>query len=186
LVAYDRVRELSPKPDVIHDLPTDFGVVRAYQHGPDGGMPVVLLHCFWATSAMWADHMAALVGDFTVFTIDMLGQPGASVQSKSMLTANHCARCIDQVLNGLGLDEVHLVGHSYGGWTALQTAARFPERLATVTMIEPANTVARLSGKFWRNGAVLLLPGADRKRRIVEMFCGDPCQAACLTAWCSC
>ena len=44
---------------------------------------------------MWADDVAALVGDFTVFTIDMLGQPGASVQCKSMFTANLYARCID-------------------------------------------------------------------------------------------
>ena len=89
LAVYERVRSLSPKPDVVHDLPTQFGVVRAYQHGPDGGIPMVLLHCFWGTSAMWADHLAALVGDFTVYTIDMLG--------------------------GLGPRDVHLVGHSYAG-----------------------------------------------------------------------
>jgi pimeloyl-ACP methyl ester carboxylesterase len=174
LVVYDQVRTLSRKPDVIRDLPTEFGVVRVYQHGPDGGIPVVLLHCFWATSAMWADHVAALIGEFTVFTIDMLGQPGASVQSKAMLTANHCARCIDQVLNGLDLDGVHLVGHSYGGSAALQIAARAPARLASVTLAEPCNSVARLPGKFWRNGVVLVLPGVERKRRIVEKFCGHP------------
>jgi pimeloyl-ACP methyl ester carboxylesterase len=78
------------------------------------------------------------------------------------------------VLDGLSLHDVHLVGHSYGGWTALQTAAHVPDRLASVTLVEPANTVARLSGKFWRTGAVLLLPDVERKQRIVEMFCGHP------------
>lgn len=91
LAVYDRVRALSPNPEAVHDVPTEFGVVRVYQHGPDGGIPVVLLHCFWATSAMWAEHVPALTGDFTVYTVDLLGQPGASVQSKSMASAQHCA-----------------------------------------------------------------------------------------------
>lgn len=61
LAVYDRVRSLSPVPSAVHDVQTGFGVVRAYQDGPDGGVPLVLLHCFWATSAMWADHVPAVV-----------------------------------------------------------------------------------------------------------------------------
>lgn len=182
LAVYDRVRSLSPVPDAVHDVQTQFGVVRVYQHGPDGGVPLVLLHCFWATSAVWAEHIPALAGEFTVYTVDMLGQPGASVQTKSMLTAEHCGRCVNEVFDGLRVDGVHLVGHSYGGWTAVQTAARVPDRLASVTLIEPCNTVARLSGKFWRNGALLLLPGAERKKRIVEELLGHPRAGSVLDA----
>jgi pimeloyl-ACP methyl ester carboxylesterase len=123
---------------------------------------------------MWAEHIPALVGEFTVYTVDMLGQPGASVQTKSMATADHCARCMNEVLDGLGVDGVHLVGHSYGGWTAAQTAGRKSSRLASVTLIEPCNTVARLSGEFWRNGALLLVPGAERKQRTVAELLGRP------------
>jgi hypothetical protein len=46
LAVYERVRSLSPAPDVVHDVQTEFGVVRVYLHGPDGGVPLVLLHCF--------------------------------------------------------------------------------------------------------------------------------------------
>ena len=166
LAVYDRVRGLSPQPDAVHDVPTEFGVVRVYQHGSDGGTPVVLLHCFWATSAMWAEYVSSLTSDFTVYTVDLLGQPGASVQSRSMTSAQDCASCLDQALGGIGLAGVHLVGHSYGGWTAAQTAARIPDRLASVTLIEPVNTVARLSARFWRTGAVnghLKVPIGGRK-----------------------
>ena len=162
------------------DALTEFGVVRGYQHGPDGGVPRVLLHCFWATSAMWAEHIPALAGEFTVYTVDMLGQPGASVQTKSMVTADHCARCMNEVFGELGLAGVHLVGHSYGGWTATQTAARKSGRLTSVTLIEPCNTVARLSGKFWRSGALLLLPGAERKQNTVGDLVGRPAPGSTL------
>lgn len=55
----------------------------------------------------------------------------------------------------------------------MQTAAHMPDRLASATLIEPVNTVARW--KFWRKGALLLLfPGAERKKRIVEGLLGHP------------
>jgi len=155
LTVYDELRTLSPRPDVVHDVPTEFGTVRVYQHGPDRGVPVVLIHGFFLTSAMWWGQVAGLTGDFTVYALDMLGQPGASVQSKSMFSPAHSARCIDEVLQGLGLRDVNLVGHSYGGWLATHTAARAPCRLATVTLVDPAGTVARISAKFWRSLAVV-------------------------------
>lgn len=159
---------------------THYGVVRAYQHGPDGGVPLVLLNCFWATSAMWAEHVRALAGDFTIYTVDMLGQPGASVQTKPMKTPDDCARCLDELLEGLGLRRVHLVGHSYGGWTAAQAVARVPDRLASVTLIEPCNTVARLSAGFWRTAPLLMLPGAERKKRTVADILGQPAPGSLL------
>jgi hypothetical protein len=84
LAAYNEMRSGSPEPDVIHEVPTEFGIVRAYQHGPAGGDPIVLVRCLYASSPIWADHVRALVGDFTVYTLDMLGQPGASRQFKAM------------------------------------------------------------------------------------------------------
>ena len=92
LAVYDRVRSLSPAPDAVHDVGTEFGTVRAYQHGPNGGVPMVLLLCFWATSAMWAEHIPARTDDFTIYTVDILGQSGASEQTKPMKTPDHCAR----------------------------------------------------------------------------------------------
>lgn len=149
---YEEIRALSPPADAMRDVATKFGTVRVYRHGPAGRVPIVLLHGYFLTSAMWARQVAGLAGDFTVYTIDMPGQPGASMQSKSMRTPADCARCIDDVLTGLGLQDVHLVGYSYGGWLATHTAARFPQRLATMTLIDPASTGPNL-------GKVLDEPG---------------------------
>jgi pimeloyl-ACP methyl ester carboxylesterase len=175
LAAYDELRALSPRPEVVHDVPTKFGTVRVYQHGPNRGVPVVLIHGFFMTSAMWWHQVAGLTSDFTVYAIDMLGQPGASIQSKSMFTPADCARSIDSVLEGLGLRDVHLVGHSYGGWLATHTAARAPRRLATVTLVDPASTVARLSAKFWRSLALMLCrPRSVRAEHAAAWITGHP------------
>src|SRR5689334_15254289 len=99
----DELRALSPHPEVDHDVPTEFGTVRVYQHGCDRGIPLVLIHGFFLTSAMWWEQVTDLAGDFTVYVMDALGQPGASVQSKVMFAPAHSARCIDAVLEGLEL-----------------------------------------------------------------------------------
>jgi pimeloyl-ACP methyl ester carboxylesterase len=82
---YDEMRLLGPAPDVVHEVPTEFGTVRAYQHGPACGKPIVLVHCFYASSAMWAGQVPALVGDFTVYTIDCLA---------SRVQAGNRKRCV--------------------------------------------------------------------------------------------
>lgn len=139
------------------------------------GVPVVLIHGFFLSSAMWWQQVADLRRDFTIYAMDVLGQPGASVQSKMMPTAADCARNVDAALEGLGLRSVHLVGHSYGGWLATHTAARAPRRLATVTLIDPANTVARLSGRFWRSlGLLLSRPHSLWAERAAAWVMGHP------------
>ena len=175
LHVYDEVRALTSQPDVVHDIRTEFGEVRVYQHGPAGGPPVVLIHGFYLTSAMWWEQIRGLTSGFTVYTLDMLGQPGASTQTKAMTKPAQCARSIDAVLQHLDLRDVHLVGHSYGGWLATHTAALVPSRLSTLTLLDPAHTVARLSPQFWRSLALLLSrPHSARAEHAAAWVTGHP------------
>lgn len=172
LAQYEDLRALSPQPDVVHDVPTEFGAVRVYQHGPDDGVSVVLIHGFFLTSAMWWEQVGGLAGDFTVYVVDALGQPGASVQSKPMFTPAYSARCVDAVLEALNLHDAHLVGHSHGGWLATHTAATAPHRLASLTLVDPANTVTRLSARFWVSVALQGRPDSARARRAATWITG--------------
>ena len=172
LTQYEALRALSPQPAVVQDVPTEYGTVRVYQHGPDRGVSVVLIHGFFLTSAMWWEQVADLAGDVTVYVVDALGQPGGSVQSKPMFTPADSAHCVDAALEGLALHGVHLVGHSYGGWLATHTAAVAPQRLASLTLVDPANTVTRLSTRFWTSVALQGRPGSARARRAAIWITG--------------
>jgi len=44
----------------------------------------------------------------------------------------------DALLDALGLDRVHLVGHSLGGWIAAYLAIFYPHRFKSLTLITPA------------------------------------------------
>lgn len=172
LVHSETLRALTPQSDVVHDVPTEFGTVRVYQHGPRRGVAVVLIHGLFLTSAMWWEQVAGLSGDFTVYVMDALGQPGASIQTKAMHSPDDAARCIGAVLAELDLHHVHLVGHSYGGWLATHTAARAPHRLATVTLVDPAATAARLSARFWVSLALQGRPHSVRARSAAAWITG--------------
>lgn len=43
----------------------------------------------------------------------------------------------DQLFEQLGLDEVHLIGFSMGGWAAAEIASYYPRRLKSLTLITP-------------------------------------------------
>lgn len=172
---YEMAMAAGPEPVETCYIETRFGVTRVYRHGPEGGAPIVLVHAFWATAAMWAPNVGALSARHPVYCLDVLGQPGASVQTTPLRTPQDCADWLDDLLAARELGNVHLVGCSYGGWLALNQAIHAPERLATITLIEPANVFARSSVKF-KPTVLALLPVAPRQltRRAMAWAFGNP------------
>lgn len=59
------------------------------------------------------------------------------MQDRPLGGAEDQAAWLDEALTGLGLTRVHLIGHSFGGWSAANLASRHPERIATLTLWEP-------------------------------------------------
>ncbi|WP_405875061.1 alpha/beta fold hydrolase [Streptomyces sp. NBC_00005] len=124
------------------DVETGFGTTHVYRYGPadpagESRTPVVLVHGAGSCSAMWYPNTAALGAERPVYAIDTPGDPGRSVQREPLRQPEHAAQWLDETLAELGLDRVHLVGSSYGGWLALNQAHRRPERLASVTLLDP-------------------------------------------------
>ncbi|WP_217250838.1 alpha/beta fold hydrolase [Streptomyces sp. AC602_WCS936] len=124
------------------DVETTFGTTHVYRYGPDdpaaqSRTPVVLVHGAGSCSAMWYPNTPALSADRPVYALDTPGDPGRSVQHEPIHQPERAAQWLDETLAGLGLERVHLVGTSYGGWLALNQAHRRPERLVSVTLLDP-------------------------------------------------
>ncbi|GHC53786.1 alpha/beta fold hydrolase [Streptomyces cinnamoneus] len=161
LAAYDRAMTYWPAPREERDVETAFGTTRVYAYGADGdGVPVVLLHGQSAAPAEWAPHVAALAEGRRVFAVDRVGEPGYSTQTAPLRTQDETAAWLEEVLAGLGLERAHLVGHSYGGWVALNHAARAPGRVASVTAYDPPRALAPIRPGFVL-GAIASLIGTD-------------------------
>ncbi|ANS63290.1 hypothetical protein SLINC_1066 [Streptomyces lincolnensis] len=124
------------------DVETSFGTTHVYRYGPAdpaarSRTPVALVHGAGSCSAMWYPNTPDLSAERPVYAIDTLGDPGRSVQRKPIHQPERAAQWLDETLDALGLDRVHLVGASYGGWLALNQAHLRPGRLASVTLLDP-------------------------------------------------
>lgn len=160
----DGLAEL-PEPAEQVAVPTSFGPVRAYRFGDAGGTPLVLLSGRQASTPMWGANLPGLMANRTVWSIDSIGEPGASSQHKQLVTPDDQATWVAEALSGLGLPRAHLLGVSIGGWLAIQVAMRRPECVASATLLDPANTFAPLTWKMIVVSLGSIIPGLPKRVR---------------------
>jgi pimeloyl-ACP methyl ester carboxylesterase len=144
---YDDLAEIAwPVPHVELDVPTRYGSTRVRRSGPVDGRSFVLLPPATGSSLAWRTFVAPLAATEAVYTPDTIGTPGRTVQTAPVTGPDDLAAWLDDVLDELGLDPVHLVGWSEGGWVAGAHAARTarPGRLASVALIDPAGAVGQI------------------------------------------
>ena len=92
------------------------------------GTPVVLLHGFCEDQRVWEDFKQDLLEEkYRVITIDLPGFGQSEVVHPASI--QYYAEAVLAVLDEKKLNQVILVGHSMGGYTALAVAELAPERL---------------------------------------------------------
>ena len=174
--AADRAQaRLWPLPVDLLDVPTSSGRVRALRAGPAGDDPVVLLPGAGGNALSWYRHVAALAAERPVLAVDPLGEPGRSVPTAPLRDGADVGRWVVEVLAAVGARRAHLVGSSFGGWTALVAQQQDAEcRVAALTLVDPAG-FAPVDRRFLRwvllSGLAALLPAPLRRpaaRRLVN------------------
>lgn len=103
-----------------------------------GDGPLVLLqHGLLVDGQSWnaSGFVEGLADRFTVVVVDSLGH-GLSDRPSAAALYGQKQRAGDlvAVIDDLGAERVHLVGHSMGGWMAVGMAKYHPERLASLTI----------------------------------------------------
>ncbi|MEN0137169.1 MAG: alpha/beta fold hydrolase [Rhodococcus sp. (in: high G+C Gram-positive bacteria)] len=152
----------------LKELTTDLGVLRYHEAGD--GPPLLLLHGsgpgvtgwrnFRGNLGVFAEHFRTFILEFPGFGVsdDFGGHP--------MLTAGDA---VLRFLDGLGLDEVAILGNSMGGIVGTQFAIAHPDRVAKLITI----------GGIGRN---LFSPGPGEGINLLMEFTDDPTRER-LIAW---
>ncbi|MEU4362375.1 alpha/beta fold hydrolase [Promicromonospora sp. NPDC023987] len=143
LRTYEAMAGLWPVPAALTDVPTSFGPTHVRRSGAGDGVPLVLLAGLLATSLHWHSIIEGLVRDRAVHAFDTIGAPGRSVQTAPLAGDAAYGAWFAEVLDGLGLDRVHVLGESSGAWHATLAGMHAADRVASVSLIEPNGVIAR-------------------------------------------
>ena len=151
------------------DVATTFGSVRVYRFdGASAATPVLLLPGRNASTPMWCANLAPILARRTVYSVDLLGEAGLSVQQHPITSADEQAQWLDETVAALGLNRVHVMGASIGGWTAVNWAVRRPGRVASLTLLDAVFTFVRIPLRTLLFSAAMASPGVPH--RIQQMF----------------
>lgn len=98
------------------------------------GEPLVLLHGCPFHSYEWRDVIPVLAQRFRVIAPDLLGLGDTPVSLADDYRLPRDAEMVCELLDALGIDSAHFVGHDHGGATCLLLMGRAPERLRSVVL----------------------------------------------------
>jgi pimeloyl-ACP methyl ester carboxylesterase len=112
------------------------GPIEIYYEERGAGEPVILIGGLTSTLEVWGRQVPELAPSHRVITPDNRGSGRTRVsEDDGVRTFERFAGDILGLIDGLGLDRVHLVGASLGGLMVQAFAVAYPERLATLAIL---------------------------------------------------
>jgi pyruvate dehydrogenase E2 component (dihydrolipoamide acetyltransferase) len=119
--------------------------------GQDGDV-VLLVHGYGGDRNSWLFLQEPLAARYRVYALDLPGH-GTSAKDVGEGSLSVLADAVTGVLDALGAERAHLVGHSMGGAVALAAAARDPVRIASLTLIAPSGFGPEINAGYLRGFA---------------------------------
>lgn len=110
--------------------------IEVYYEQTGQGPDVVMVHGLAANHAFWYLRIVPLLKEhFRITVLDLRGH-GLSSMPESGYTTRAMADDLSGLAEVLGLSRPHLVGHSLGAAVILHFAILYPERAASLTLID--------------------------------------------------
>jgi pimeloyl-ACP methyl ester carboxylesterase len=145
--------------------------VHVAEAGPAEAPTVLLLHGWPQHWYMWRRAMAGLGGEYRLLAPDLRGfgwteAPGHGYDGETF--------AVDQValLDALGLERAHVVGHDWGGWTAMLLGIMHPSRVDRIVVLNAPHPWPRLSLRLameaWRSWYTWLIATPIIGRRALQ------------------
>jgi 3-oxoadipate enol-lactonase len=125
-------------------IDTVLGAVRVQVRGSGEAM------MFWPsllmTGDMWAGQADHFSAEHQVILVDPPGF-GGSQKLTAGFSFEDCARCIVDILDGLGIQRAHFVGNSWGGMIGGTFAATYPNRTGSAVLMNCTASAAGIRQK---------------------------------------
>lgn len=146
-------------------LVTDQGIIHYEAYGR--GRPVILLHGWMESWAVWRDVIETLGKEFRMYALDFWGFGSSDPRhTTDSFTVDNYVEMVNQFIDNLGIVKAPLIGHSMGGTVSLSTTMRYPEKIVKVAVIgspiygQSLNVLLKLSGFSPIAALLFKTPGA--------------------------
>jgi pimeloyl-ACP methyl ester carboxylesterase len=117
-------------------LPTPMGEMAVQTAG--AGEPVLMLHGLGGTKASFLPTINALAAQHRCIAVDLPGFGDSAKPIAAPYHAPYFARAACAVLDALGVQRAHVIGHSMGGRAALDMGLRHTERVGALALLMPS------------------------------------------------
>lgn len=115
-------------------LVTDQGIVHYETYGR--GRPVLLLHGWLGSWALWRDTIEVLGREFKTYSLDFWGFGSSSPTEENLdFSVNNFVELVHEFMKQLGIQRAPIIGHSMGGTVSLGMAIRYPEQVVKVGVV---------------------------------------------------
>jgi pimeloyl-ACP methyl ester carboxylesterase len=102
----------------------------------DEGTPLVLVHGFGNEAHIWDDFAPVVAPHYRTVAVDLRGHGDSDHDSERRYDYDHHVADLEAVTAALGMERLVLVGHSFGGRTSILFAAKHPERMAGLVIVD--------------------------------------------------
>jgi pyruvate dehydrogenase E2 component (dihydrolipoamide acetyltransferase) len=119
--------------------------------GQDGDV-VLLVHGYGGDRDSWLFLQEPLAARHRVYALDLPGH-GTSSKDVGDGSLDTLADAVVGVLDAIGAERAHLVGHSLGGAAAIAATARDPRRISSLTLIAPSGFGPAINAGYLRGFA---------------------------------
>src|SRR5690606_11828488 len=118
-----------------HAWKTADGNRMPYTVAGRGAATVVLVHCWMCERTFWSEQVPVLARHYRVLALDLPGHGEATAEREAWRVAGF-GQDVAELIEGLGLSEVVLVGHSMGGPVSLRAAAIAGDRVRGIVAVD--------------------------------------------------
>jgi pimeloyl-ACP methyl ester carboxylesterase len=108
--------------------------VKLYVEAVGSGTPIIFVHEYAGDYRSWEPQVRYFCRRHRCVTYSQRGYPPSDVPSDPARYSQKIARDdVIAVMDALGVEKAHVVGHSMGGYTALHVGIHYPQRCLSVT-----------------------------------------------------
>ncbi len=127
----------------------------AYKLIPNSGKTILFLHGFLGSSAQWSPVVDHFKNSHQILLVELPGHGICSINKSYTIT--EIAASINKVLQENQIDDVHFVGHSMGGYVGCAFAKAYPEKIASLHLINSCAEGDPASRRLQRDRAIELV-----------------------------